>query len=96
MARKTKISVEARLAIFTLWQEKIFNGTNCIKIRNFFFKGMECYKKEETVSVVSRKLSGHHRITYANEDRRTASTSKRNRLLTVPEIKNGVSISRDL
>ena len=38
--------------------------------------------------VVNRKRSGRQRITSVTEDRRIATTSKRNRLLTAPEITN--------
>ena len=52
---------------------------------------MEYYKKEETGTVVNRKQSGHQKITSATEDKRIGTTSKRNRLLTVPEITNSMN-----
>ena len=50
-------------------------------------------KKNKIGSVVYRKRSGRQQITSANEDRRIATTSKRNKLLTAPEITNSMKNS---
>ena len=45
--------------------------------------------------MVNQKQSGYQLITSATEDRRIATTSKRNRLLTAPEITNSMNSSQE-
>ena len=45
--------------------------------------------------MVNRKRSGRQRITSATENRRIATTSKRNRQLTAPKITNSMNSSRE-
>ena len=49
--------------------------------------------KEKTGSVVNWKQSGQQGITSTSEDRRIATTSIRNRLLTTSEITNSMNSS---
>lgn len=97
MARKRELSVETRSAILTLWQEKYSMGQVAKKYKISTSTVWNIIKKkEETGSVVNRKRSGRPRITSVTEGRRVATTSKRNRLLTAPEITNILNNSREV
>ena len=74
---------------------KTFNKKNCkkkLKISTTTVWNI-IKKKEDTRSVVNQKQSGHQQITSATEDRRIATTSKRNKPLTAPEITNRMNNS---